>query len=99
MAAAFAKLSPEDQLGLINDARDNGYVGLTPFGHFLTLASQVTPDTNAQVLNTLAGRMSGIDDVRWAEVPHPLGSLVADELAQRARLAIDQFESIVLRRS
>ena len=63
VAAAFAKLSPEDQLGLINDARDNGYVGLTPFGHFLTLASQVTPDTNAQVLNTLAGRMSGIDDL------------------------------------
>lgn len=41
-------------------------------------------------------RMSGIDDVRWAEVPHPLGSLLADELAQRAALAIDQFASIVL---
>jgi hypothetical protein len=41
-------------------------------------------------------RLSGIDDVRWAEVPHPLGSLLADELAQRARLAVDQFESIVL---
>jgi len=61
VAAAFASLSPEDQLGLINDARDNGYVGLTPFGHFLTLASQVTPDTNVKVLDTLAGRMQGID--------------------------------------
>jgi hypothetical protein len=43
-------------------------------------------------------RMSGVADARWAEVPHPLGSLVAAELAARARLAIDQFESIVLAR-
>jgi hypothetical protein len=41
-------------------------------------------------------RMSGIADVRWAEVPHPLGSLLAAELAERAELAVDQFESIVL---
>ena len=41
-------------------------------------------------------RMTGVADVRWAEVPHPLGSLVATELHDRARLAIDQFESIVL---
>jgi hypothetical protein len=41
-------------------------------------------------------RMSGIDDVRWAEVPHPLGSLEADGLRARARQAVDQFEAIVL---
>jgi len=63
VAAAFATLSPEDQLGLINDARDNGYAGLTPFGHFLTLASQVTPATNVLVLDTLDGRMGGVDQV------------------------------------
>ena len=63
IAASFASFSPEDQLGLINDARDNGYIGITPFGHFLTLASIVTPDTNAQVLDTLSGRMQGIDTV------------------------------------
>jgi aminopeptidase N len=61
VAAAFASLSPEDQLGLINDARDDGYVNVVPFGQFLTLASQVTPDTNVKVLDTLAGRMQGID--------------------------------------
>lgn len=44
-------------------------------------------------------RMSGVDDVRWAEVPHPLGSLVASELRERAELAVDQFVSIVLRPS
>lgn len=41
--------------------------------------------------------MSGVPDVRWAEVPHPLGSLVEAELADRARMAVDQFEQIVLR--
>jgi hypothetical protein len=42
-------------------------------------------------------RMSGISDIRWAEVPHPLGSLSAPELFERAELAVTQFESIVLR--
>ena len=42
-------------------------------------------------------RMTGVDEVRWAEVSHPLGSLGAEELRERARLAIDQFEAIVLR--
>ena len=63
VSAAFPTLAPEDQLGLINDARDNGYAGLTPFGHFLELASQVTPATNVLVLDTLDGRMGGIDQV------------------------------------
>ena len=61
VAAAFSALAPEDQLGLINDARDDGYVNVVPFGQFLTLASQVTPDTNPVVLDTLSGRMEGID--------------------------------------
>lgn len=42
-------------------------------------------------------RMCGITEVQWAEVAHPLGSLLADELRQRAELAVAQFESIVLR--
>jgi hypothetical protein len=41
-------------------------------------------------------RMCGVDGIRWAEVPHPLGSLRADELRDRARQAVDQFETIVL---
>jgi hypothetical protein len=39
----------------------------------------------------------GIDEVQWAEVPHPLGSLLADELHARAELAVAQFEAIVVR--
>ena len=42
-------------------------------------------------------RMCGIAEVQWAEVAHPLGSLLTDELRQRAELAVAQFESIVLR--
>jgi hypothetical protein len=41
---------------------------------------------------------TGPDDVRWAEVPHPIGSLTTEELRERARQAVDQFESIVLER-
>ena len=63
IVTAFPALAPEDELGLINDARDNGYAGLTPFSHFLTLASEVTTATNVKVLDTLEGRMSGIDQV------------------------------------
>ena len=42
-------------------------------------------------------RVCGIDEVQWAEVPHPLGSLLTDELRSRAELAVTQFEAIVLR--
>jgi hypothetical protein len=41
-------------------------------------------------------RMCGVDEIRWAEVPHPLGILGDADLRARARLAVDQFEAIVL---
>jgi hypothetical protein len=40
--------------------------------------------------------MCGVDAARWAEVPHPLGSLADCDLRERARLAVDQFETIVV---
>jgi hypothetical protein len=40
----------------------------------------------------------GAEGVRWAEVPHPVGSLSTEELRERARKAVDQFEDIVLDR-
>jgi hypothetical protein len=39
----------------------------------------------------------GINDLRWAEVPHPIGSLRTEELRERAKQAVDQFETIVTR--
>lgn len=43
-------------------------------------------------------RMSGVPEVEWAEVPHPLGSLDEAGLRQRARTAVAQFETIVVSR-
>jgi len=37
----------------------------------------------------------GIDGYSFVVVPHPLGSLGAEELEQRADLAIPQFEKIL----
>ena len=63
LVAQFHTLTPEDQLGLINDARAEGYVGIAPFSNFLLLAEQATPDTNPIVLDTLASRMQGVDQL------------------------------------
>ena len=41
-------------------------------------------------------RISGIPGIRWAVVPHPLGSAPDDILMERARSAVEQFEEIVL---
>ena len=43
-------------------------------------------------------RISGIPDIKWAVVPHPLGSAPPDILKERAISAVDQFEQIVLAR-
>ncbi len=43
-------------------------------------------------------RLCGVEQLEWAEVPHPLGSLGTAELRERGRLAAEQFEAIVLGR-
>lgn len=43
-------------------------------------------------------KMAGAEGLRWAEVPHPIGSLDTEGLRDRARRAVDQFEVIVLGR-
>ena len=40
--------------------------------------------------------LSGVPDVRWAEVPHPVQSLDRAQLRERARDAVAQFVEIVL---
>ena len=40
--------------------------------------------------------ISGLPDVKWAVVPHPLGSAPDDVLQERARSAVEQFERIIL---
>ena len=40
-------------------------------------------------------RISGVPEVKWAIVPHPLGSATDDQLMERARSAVDRFIEIV----
>jgi aminopeptidase N len=63
LAKNFRALSPENQLGLLNDSRALGYSGYEPLSGFLALASQADPSMNPKVLNTLVGRLEGIDDL------------------------------------
>jgi hypothetical protein len=57
----------------------------------------IATDRFRSALKAMA-RIGGAEDTRWAEVPHPIASLSADELEDRARKTVDQFESIVLKR-
>ncbi len=40
-------------------------------------------------------KIGGIPDVKWAIVPHPLGSATREVLQERAQEAVDQFIGIV----
>ncbi len=44
-------------------------------------------------------RAGGIPDIRWAQVPHPLGSATPEVLKERAAQAVDQFIDIVVAKS
>ena len=41
-------------------------------------------------------KISGIPSIRWARVPHPLGSATPDVLRNRAVEAVKQFAEIVV---
>ena len=40
-------------------------------------------------------KLGGVPDMKWAIVPHPMGSATDEELMDKARSAVDQFVSIV----
>ena len=63
LAKGFRGLSPENQLGLLNDSRALGYTGYEKLSDFLELASQADASMNPKVLATLVGRLEGIDDL------------------------------------
>ena len=63
LAKGFRGLSPENQLGLLNDSRALGYTGYEKLSDFLALASQAGASMNPKVLATLVGRLEGIDDL------------------------------------
>jgi hypothetical protein len=43
-------------------------------------------------------RLGGLPEIRWATVPHPIGSLNAEELLARAQSAVEQFVDIITNR-
>ena len=57
----FQALSPQEQLGLLNDSRALGYSGYAPLSNFLQIASATTAKTNPAVLLTMSGRLRGLD--------------------------------------
>lgn len=42
--------------------------------------------------------LGGIPEIRWAIVPHPIGSLNGEELLARAQSAAEQFIDIITNR-
>jgi hypothetical protein len=42
-------------------------------------------------------KIAGVEEARWSEVSHPIGSLGAEELRERAKEAVDHFVDIVVR--
>jgi aminopeptidase N len=63
LVKGFRGLSPENQLGLLNDSRALGYTGDEQLSDFLEFASQAGPSMNPRVLATLVGRLEGFDDL------------------------------------
>ncbi len=43
-------------------------------------------------------KIGGIPEMRWATVPHPIGSLTEEELRAKAQSAAEQFVDIITNR-
>jgi aminopeptidase N len=57
----FAALTPDDQLGLLNDTRALAYVGDEPMAAFLELSRKIDTDADPIVWRRLASNLSGLD--------------------------------------
>ena len=61
LAERFARLAPDDQLGLLDDSLALGEAGQTPMSAFLDLADRADAGADPIVLNTLADQLASID--------------------------------------
>ncbi|MBV9990759.1 MAG: M1 family metallopeptidase [Alphaproteobacteria bacterium] len=61
VAGDFRKLTPENQLGLINDTRALGYTGDAPLDDFMSIAEQADPGMNPHIQDAIATKLAGID--------------------------------------
>jgi aminopeptidase N len=62
IVAAFPRLAPEDQLGLIYDSRALGEAGYAPLTNFLLVANQAQGVEDPVVLSALIAQLSAMDD-------------------------------------
>jgi aminopeptidase N len=62
VVAAFPKLAPEDQLGLVYDSRALGEAGYAPMSDFLAIAKQADAARDATVLRATAQQLAALDD-------------------------------------
>jgi aminopeptidase N len=61
LADNFRKLSPENQMGVLNDMRALGYSGYEPLDDFLSVAEQADPGMHPRVQTAIAEKLEGID--------------------------------------
>jgi len=57
----FGRLSPDDQLGIIEDEETLGEAGETPMANFLSLAQHLAPDTDPLIWSVVSGKLAWID--------------------------------------
>ena len=62
IVAAFPKLAPEDQLGLVYDSRALGEAGYAPLTNFLVIARQAQDAQDPVVLQALINQLDATDD-------------------------------------
>ncbi len=53
----------------------------------------IATDVFTDACKTMA-KLHGIPDIKWAIVPHPIGSLTEDVLMERAKSAVEQLAPI-----
>ena len=63
ISVRYGALGADDQLGVFNDTATLAYVGQEPMGTFLDLTKSFPPDADPVVLQALADRLSGLDDL------------------------------------
>jgi aminopeptidase N len=61
LAARFTDLTPDDQLGLLNDTRSLASIGDVPMAEYLDLTRGITPAADPVVTSTLVAQLRDLD--------------------------------------
>ncbi|MGC1302094.1 MAG: M1 family metallopeptidase, partial [Caulobacteraceae bacterium] len=61
LADLYPRLSPDDQLGVVNDASSEANAGYAPMADYLALSAKLPAGADPVVWSTLAGQFAGLD--------------------------------------